>query len=107
MADASVPMDDAMAMVILDISGRGYTVLELPFSGNDMRGFSTDLIRHFLESLAIEARMNLHARIAYGTNDHHRAEALFKALGRALDKATRVDERICGELPTTKDLLEQ
>lgn len=107
MADASVPMDDAMATVILDISGRGYTVLELPFSDNDMRGFSTDLIRHFLESLAIEARMNLHARIVYGTNDHHKAEALFKALGRALDKATRIDERICEELPSTKDLLEQ
>ncbi len=107
MADASVPMDDALATVALDISGRGYTVLELPFSDNDMHGFATDLIRHFLESFAIEARMNLHVRIAYGTNDHHKAEALFKALGRALDKATRVDERICGELPSTKDLLEQ
>ncbi len=107
MADASVPMDDALATVALDISGRGYTVLELPFSDNDMRGFATDLIRHFLESFAIEARMNLHIRIAYGTNDHHKAEALFKALGRALDKATRIDERICGELPSTKDLLEQ
>ncbi len=107
MADASVPMDDALAIVALDISGRGYTVLELPFNDNDMRGFATDLIRHFLESFAIEARMNLHIRIAYGTNDHHKAEALFKALGRALDKATRIDERICGELPSTKDLLEQ
>lgn len=107
MADASVPMDDALATVALDISGRGYTVLELPFSDNDMRGFATDLIRHFLESLAIESRMNLHARIIYGTNDHHKAEALFKALGRALDKATRIDERICSELPSTKDLLEQ
>lgn len=107
MADASVPMDDALATVALDISGRGYTVLELPFSDNDMRGFATDLIRHFLESFAIETRMNLHARIIYGTNDHHKAEALFKALGRALDKATRIDERICGELPSTKDLMEQ
>lgn len=107
MADASVPMDEALATVVLDISGRGYTVLELPFNDNDMRGFATDLIRHFLESLAIEMRMNLHARIIYGTNDHHKAEALFKALGRALDKATRIDERICGELPSTKDLLEQ
>jgi imidazoleglycerol-phosphate dehydratase len=107
MADVSVPMDDALATVVLDISGRGYTVLEMPFSGNDMRGFNTDLIRHFLESFAIEARMNLHVHIAYGTNDHHKAEALFKALGRALDKATRIDERICGELPSTKDLLEQ
>ncbi len=107
MADAAVPMDDALAMVAVDISGRGYTVLELPFTGNDMAGFPTDLIRHFLESLATEARFNLHVRIAYGVNDHHKAEALFKALGRALDKATRIDERIKGELPTTKEFLER
>ncbi len=106
MANATVPMDDALAMVVVDISGRGYTVLELPFSENDMAGFPTDLIRHFLESFAIEARLNLHARIVYGVNDHHKAETLFKALGRALDAATRIDERISGELPTTKELLE-
>jgi len=107
MADASVPMDDALAMVAVDISGRGYTVLELPFSENDMAGFPTDLIRHFLESLATEAKLNLHARVVYGVNDHHKAEALFKALGRALDTATRIDERISGELPSTKELLER
>ena len=107
MADATVPMDDALAMVAVDISGRAYTVLELSFSDNDMAGFPTDLIRHFLESFAIEARLNLHARIIYGTNDHHRAEALFKALGRALDMATRIDERIAGELPSTKGVLER
>ena len=105
MADAAVPMDDALAMVAVDISGRGYTVLELPFSDNDMAGFATDLIRHFLESLATEAKLNLHARVIYGVNDHHKAEALFKALGRALDAATRIDERIAGELPSTKELL--
>jgi len=107
MADATVPMDDALATVAVDISGRGYTVLELPFSDNDMAGFATDLIRHFLESLAAEAKLNLHARVIYGVNDHHKAEALFKALGRALDMATRIDERIVGELPSTKELLEQ
>jgi imidazoleglycerol-phosphate dehydratase len=107
MGDASVPMDDALAMVAVDISGRGYSVLELPFSENDMLGFATDLIRHFLESLAIEGRLNLHARILYGINDHHKAEALFKALGRALDIATRIDERLAGELPTTKGRLEE
>ena len=107
MADATVPMDDALAMVAVDISGRGYTVLELSFSDNDMSGFATDLIRHFLESFAAEARLNLHARVVYGVNDHHKAEALFKALGRALDKATRIDERITGELPSTKGLLEE
>jgi len=105
MADASVPMDDALAMVAVDISGRGYTVLEMPFSDNDMTGFPTDLIRHFLEAFASEAKINLHARILYGTNDHHKAEALFKALGKAMSAATRIDERISGELPTTKDLL--
>jgi len=107
MADAAVPMDDALAMVAVDISGRGYTVLELPFADNDMAGFPTDLIRHFLESLAIEARLNLHARVIYGTNDHHKAEALFKALGRALDMATGLDKRISGELPSTKGRLEE
>ncbi len=105
MASATVPMDDALAMVVVDIGGRGYTVLELPFSDNDMAGFPTDLVRHFLESLAIEARLNLHARILYGTNDHHKVEALFKALGRVLDTATRIDERISGELPSTKGSL--
>ncbi|TET26223.1 MAG: imidazoleglycerol-phosphate dehydratase HisB [Dehalococcoidia bacterium] len=105
MADAAVPMDDALAMVAVDISGRGYTVLELPFSGKDVAGLPSDLIRHFLESFAIEGRLNLHAKIAYGTNDHHKVEALFKALGRALGAATRIDERISGELPSTKELL--
>ena len=71
-----------------------------------MAGFPADLVRHFLESFAIEARMNLHASIVYGTNDHHKAEALFKALGKALDKATRIDERIAGQLPSTKEYLE-
>jgi len=106
MADATVPMDDALATVAVDISGRGYIVLELPFNDNDMAGFPTDLVRHFLESLANEAKLNLHARVVYGVNDHHKAEALFKALGRALDMATRIDERISGELPSTKELLE-
>ena len=105
MASATVPMDDALAAVALDISGRGYSVLDIPFAGNDMAGFATDLIRHFLESLALEGRLNLHARFIYGTNDHHKAEALFKALGRALDIATRVNER-SRELPSTKELLE-
>ncbi len=106
MADVAVPMDESLAVAVVDIGGRGYTVLELPFSKNDMFGFPTDLIRHFLESFAMEARLNLHARIAYGTNDHHKAEALFKALARALDAATRIDARIGGELPSTKDYFE-
>jgi imidazoleglycerol-phosphate dehydratase len=107
MASVAVPMDDALATVIIDIGGRGYAVLDLSFNNNDMSGFPADLIRHFLESFAIEARTNLHARVLYGSNDHHKAEALFKALGRALDAATRIDERIAGELPSTKEYLER
>ena len=107
MADASVPMDDALAMVAVDIGGRGYTRLDASFSENDMFGFPTDLVRHFLETLAMEGRMNLHARVVYGTNDHHRAEALFKALGRALDQATRIDERRGEELPSTKEWIDE
>ena len=106
MADATVPMDDSLAMVAVDISGRGYAVLDLPFSNNDMFGFAPDLVRHFLESFATEARLNLHARVLYGNNDHHKAEALFKALGRALDIATRIDKRISDRLPSTKEFLE-
>lgn len=107
MADAIVPMDDALVTVVVDLSGRAYTALDLPFEDNDMAGFPSDLVRHFLGSLAAEARMNLHARINYGTNDHHKAEALFKALGRALDMAIRLDPRLGDALPTTKDLLEK
>src|SRR3972149_3557687 len=87
---------------LAQVAQHGRFVLKLSFSDNDMAGFATDLIRHFLESFASEGRLNLHARILYGTNDHHKAEALFKALGRALDAATRIDERISGELPSTK-----
>jgi len=107
MGDATVPMDDVLVWVAVDLSGRSYTVLDLPFKDNDMMGFPSDLVRHFLESLAAEARMNLHAGVRYGTNDHHKAEAIFKALGRALDTATRIDPRIGNELPSTKELLER
>ena len=106
MADATVPMDDALATVAIDISGRGYAVVDLLFTDNDIAEFPADLVRHFLESFAIEARLNLHTKVIYGTNDHHKAEALFKTLGKALDAATRIDERISDELPSTKGLLE-
>lgn len=106
MADVTVPMDESLVQVAVDISGRGYSVLDFPFTGNDMFGFSADLVRHFFESFAIEARISLHARVLYGKNDHHKAEALFKALAKALDRATVIDDRISRELPTTKGYLE-
>ncbi len=107
MASATVPMDDALAMVAVDISGRPYCVTDLSFTHRDIDGLESELIRHFLTSFATEARVNLHARILYGNDDHHKAEALFKALGRALDAATRIDERIAGKVPSTKGMLEE
>ncbi len=106
MAHALVPMDEALALVAVDISGRGYAVVEAPIGEDNVGDLPADLVRHFLESLAAEAKLNLHARMLSGTNDHHKAEALFKALARALDAATRIDERIAGQIPSTKGIIE-
>lgn len=106
MAHAVVPMDEALAAVAVDIGGRAYSVVEIPFGAANIGDLETDLVRHFLVSLASEARINLHVNVLPGPNDHHKAEALFKALGRALDSATRVDERIVGRIPSTKEVIE-
>ncbi|MEL7562042.1 imidazoleglycerol-phosphate dehydratase HisB [Dehalogenimonas sp. 4OHTPN] len=105
-AEATVPMDETLAAVAVDLGGRGYSVLNMEFENNDLAGFPADMVRHFLESFAAEGRLNLHAGIAYGTNDHHKVEAVFKALGRALDKATRIDPRIADRVPSTKEWVE-
>jgi imidazoleglycerol-phosphate dehydratase len=106
MGHAMVPMDEAMAMVVVDISGRGYAVLDVPFKRKKIGDLESDVVRHFLETLALEAKMNLHAKVFYGTDDHHKAEAVFKALGRALDDATRIDPQIAGKVPSTKGMIE-
>ena len=106
MAHAVVPMDEALAAVAVDIGGRAYSVIEAAFNETNIGDMDADLVRHFLVSFASEARINLHAKVFTGINDHHKAEALFKALGRVLDAATKIDERIIGELPSTKELLE-
>lgn len=102
MGYAVVPMDEALSLVAIDISGRPYAVVEAVLEGRDISGLDTDLIRHFLQTFATEAKINLHARLLSRGNDHHRVEALFKALGRSLDEATRIDERLGGEIPSTK-----
>jgi len=105
MGHAIVPLDEALALVALDLSGRGVAVLDTPFRAAMLGGLPTDMIPHFLQSLALEARLSLHAKILAGDNDHHRAEALFKALARALDQATRIDPRLAGAVPSTKGVL--
>ena len=104
MANSYVPMDEALAFVALDLGGRAYAVMEADFATPRIGNLATSLIPHFLETLAYHARINLHARVVYGRDDHHQAEALFKALGRALGAATRMDPRREG-VPSTKGVL--
>jgi imidazoleglycerol-phosphate dehydratase len=105
MASTSVPMDESLAMVSLDLSGRPYTVFEVDWVATEVGGISTTLIKHFFESFAVQARCNLHIRLLSGGDDHHRAEAIFKAFGRALDAATRIDPRRVDTLPSSKGAL--
>ncbi len=104
MADAWVAMDEALAHVVVDLSGRPYAVFDAAFSTPKIGALGTSLIPHAFESIAAHGRLNLHARVLYGRDDHHKAEALFKALGRALDAAARIDPRRTG-VPSTKGML--
>jgi len=102
---AYVPMDDALALVAIDLSGRPYAVIKAIWNAPMLGNIPTSLFPHFLETLAVSARCNLHAQVLYGRDDHHQAEALFKALGRALDAATRLDPRREDAIPSTKGSL--
>jgi histidinol-phosphate aminotransferase len=104
MGQAYAPLDEALAHVVVDLSGRPYAVTDVQFATPSIGAVGTDLTIHFLETLAFQARISLHARVLYGRNDHHKVEALFKALARALDAATRFDPRRQG-IPSTKGVL--
>jgi imidazoleglycerol-phosphate dehydratase len=103
-AHSYVPMDEALAFVALDLGGRAYSVFEAEFVTPRVGQLGTDLIFHLFDTLAVHGRLNLHAKVLYGRNDHHKVEALFKALARALDAATQVDARRQG-VPSTKGTL--
>jgi imidazoleglycerol-phosphate dehydratase len=105
MGSAYVPMDEALAFVAVDLSGRPYCVAEVAWTGPSVGSIPVTLIPHFFESFAVAAKANVHARVLYGKDDHHKAEALFKALGRALDIATQKDPRRRGTIPSTKGTL--
>jgi len=105
MGTAFVPMDEALAHVAVDLSGRPYSVMQAEWHTPAIGQFPTSLVAHFFESLAVTMRANLHARVLYGRDDHHQAEALFKALARALDVATQLDPRRGGVVPSTKGSL--
>lgn len=101
---AYTPMDEALAFVAIDLSGRPYSVIETHWHTPAIGQMPTAMVDHFLETLAINGRLNLHARVEYGRSDHHQAEALFKALGRALRAATELDPRR-SDVPSTKGTL--
>ena len=100
-ADRRVPLDEAVASVVVDVSGRPHFEWTGEFSQDRVGEFTSDMARHFAYSLAMNADLTLHADIETGRNAHHEVEALFKALARALDDATRLDERR-SDTPSTK-----
>ena len=99
-ADRKVPLDEAVAEVVVDVSGRPRFYFDGEFSQPTVGDFTSDMARHFAESLAMNAGLTLHASVS-GENAHHEIEALFKALARSLDDATRIDERR-SDTPSTK-----
>lgn len=105
-ADVAVPMDEALAHVAVDLSGRSFFILNGEFSSGYVGALETDLVWHFFDTLSREARMNIHVVELYGRNSHHEVEAIFKAFARALDAATTTDPRLEGRLPSTKEIIE-
>ena len=106
MGHAIVPLDETLVMVALDLSGRSYAVVETTLDETMVETLSGDLVRHFFESFALEGRINLHAKVLTGISPHHKAEALCKALARALRDAVEYDPRATGQVPSTKGTLD-
>ena len=104
MSSKHVPLDEALSHAVVDLSGRGYPVIDLGSTSN-IGDFSPDMARHFFESLAYEGRFNLHLTVLRGTNEHHMIESAFKAFARALREAASIDERAGGAVPSTKGTL--
>lgn len=104
-AHSYVPLDETLAFVTVDLSGRGYAVIDAKIGDGDLGGLSGSLVHHFLESMALEGKFNLHVRLISGSNNHHKAEAIFKALARALRAAAEYDERRASDVPSTKGVI--
>ena len=95
-----LPMDEALVMCAIDLGGRPYFVYDASFKGERMGDMDTQMVREFFYAVSYSAGMNLHIKEFYGENDHHVAEAMFKAFSKALDEAVTKDERISGVLST-------
>ena len=101
---AFAPMDEALAMVVVDISGRAFLAFDVPMPAAKVGDFDTELVEEFLRALANHADITLHVRLLQGKNTHHVIEAVFKGLGRAMKEAVTIDERIEGILSTKGQL---
>lgn len=99
-----LPMDETLALCAVDLSGRPYFVYDASFATPACGGMDTQMTREFFYAVSYAAAMNLHLKVLYGENDHHKLEAMFKAFAKALDAATRLDERVEG-VPSTKGTL--
>ncbi len=101
---AVIPLDDALAQVTVDLSGRSYLVYNVKLPKPAIKTFPTDMIEHFFRSLTDHSRINLHINLLYGADTHHILEAIFKGFGRALDAATQIDPRVA-DVASTKGML--
>ena len=104
MADSTVPLDESLSMVALDLGGRGYHSIDIQPS-NQIGDFPTDMARHFFETLAVESKMALHIKTISGKNEHHVIESVFKAFAKTLKKAIKIDKNLKGAIPSTKGKL--
>ncbi|HHT9125833.1 MAG TPA: imidazoleglycerol-phosphate dehydratase HisB [Candidatus Brocadiia bacterium] len=103
-ASTSVPMQESLADIAIDISGRPALVFNVNFNTDRIGNFDASLVREFLEAFSANAGINLHVNVPYGSNAHHIVEAIFKGLAKALDTAVRINERIEG-VPSTKGIM--
>jgi imidazoleglycerol-phosphate dehydratase len=100
-----MPMDETLAVAAVDLSGRPYTVVDLPVRAAKVGDLPTELVQDFFEGFASAARANVHVKVLYGRSSHHQIEAVFKAFARALRVACAKDRRLAKMLPSTKGLL--
>ena len=99
-----LPMDETLVLTAVDLSGRPYFVYDADFTSDRMGDMSTQMVREFFYASSYSAEINLHMKVMYGENDHHKTEALFKSFGKSLDQATSMDPRITDVLSTKGSL---
>lgn len=107
MGHAVVPLDESLAMVAVDISGRGYAKIDISLNGQMVETLPGEMVHHFLETFATEGKFNLHAKIMSGTNGHHKAESIFKALAKALRHALNIQVGVMNQIPSTKGTISE